>query len=79
MLKDGAMVIPGTSAYDPDYYAIKIERAHLGVPVSLYLDELKGKKLKKQKKEKNRKKKKKLEKEKKLRKNQQLMVMILNL
>ena len=45
MFKDGSMVIPGNIAYDPDYYAIKIERENLGVPVSLYLDELKGKKL----------------------------------
>ena len=45
MFKDGSMVIPGNIAYDPDYYSIKIEREHLGVPVSLYLDELKGKKL----------------------------------
>ena len=45
MFKDGSMVIPGNIAYDPDYYSIKIEREFLGVPVSLYLDELKGKKL----------------------------------
>ena len=42
MFKDGSMVIPGNIAYDQEYYSMIIEPEHLGIPVSLYLDELKG-------------------------------------
>ena len=45
MFKDGSMVIPGNIAYDQEYYSMKIEEEHLGTPVSLYLNELKGLKL----------------------------------
>ena len=42
MFKDGSMVIPGNIAYDQEYYSMIIEPEHLGIPVSLYLNELKG-------------------------------------
>ena len=46
VFKEGSMVIPGGVLYDNEYYAIKLESEHLGLPISLYLDQLKGKKLK---------------------------------
>ena len=46
MFKDGSMVIPGNSSITMIQLLFnKIERDHLGVPVSLYVDELKGKDL----------------------------------
>ena len=42
MFKDGSMVIPGNIAYDEEYFSIIVENDHLGVPISLYLNELKG-------------------------------------
>ena len=42
MFKDGSMVVPGNIAYDGNYFSMKIEEENLGVPVSLYLNELKG-------------------------------------
>ena len=45
MFKDGSMVIPGNIAYDAQYYSMKIEEENLGIPVSLYLNELIGLKL----------------------------------
>ncbi len=41
--KEGAKVIPGQTSYLSNYYAIQIEPEYLGVPVSLYLDQLVGK------------------------------------
>ena len=46
MFKDGSMVIPGGIAYDQEYYSLKIEEEHLGTPVTLYLNELIGLRLK---------------------------------
>ena len=46
MFKDGSMVIPGGIAYDQEYYSLKIEEEHLGTPVTLYLNELVGLRLK---------------------------------
>ena len=43
MFKEGSMVIPGNSQYDPEYFSIKLDSNHLGIPVSLYVDQLKGK------------------------------------
>ena len=45
MFKDGSMVVPGNIAYDGNYFSMKIEEENLGVPVSLYLNELIGLKL----------------------------------
>ena len=42
IFKDGSMVIPGAVSYDNLYYSIKIKDEHLGIPVSLYLDQLIG-------------------------------------
>ena len=46
LFKDGSMVIPGSINYDSNYYSLKINTEHLGVPVSLYADQLIGKRLK---------------------------------
>ena len=46
IFKDGSMVIPGAISYDSNYYSIRIKDEHLGIPVSLYLDQLIGKTLK---------------------------------
>ena len=43
MFKEGSMVIPGNSQYDAEYFSIKLDSNHLGIPVSLYVDQLKGK------------------------------------
>ena len=43
MFKEGSMVIPGNSSYDSEYFSIKLNSDHLGIPVSLYVDQLKGK------------------------------------
>ena len=41
--KEGSMVIPGQTAYDPLYYAVEINESFLGIPVSEYLEQLVGK------------------------------------
>ena len=46
VFKDGSMVLPGGVSYDDRYFSVKLESEHLGLPISLYLDSLKGKKLK---------------------------------
>ena len=46
IFKEGSMVIPGGTNYDYEYYSIKLQSDHLGVPVSLYVENLKGKILK---------------------------------
>ena len=46
VFKDGSMVLPGGVKYDNRYFSVKLESEHLGLPISLYLDNLKGKKLK---------------------------------
>ena len=43
LFKEGAMVIPGQSAYDPQYTCVQIDESHLGLPVSLYIESLVGK------------------------------------
>ena len=42
MFKDGSMVIPGNIAYDSNFYYITVEDDHLGIPVSLYIEQLVG-------------------------------------
>ena len=44
--KEGAVVVPGQLAYESEYTCVQIDDTHLGIPVSLYLDALKGKKIK---------------------------------
>ena len=40
IFKEGSMVIPGGITYDSSYFSIKINSTHLGIDVSVYLDEL---------------------------------------
>ena len=46
IFKDGSMVIPGNINYDSQYHSVRVLDSHLGVPVSLYLDQLIGLRLK---------------------------------
>jgi len=41
--KEGAMVIPGQIAYDPQYYAVQVNESFLGIPVADYLENVVGK------------------------------------
>ena len=43
--KEGAMVIPGQVGFDNKYFAIELEDTFLGIPISEYLDQLVGKKI----------------------------------
>ena len=43
LFKEGAQVIPGGVTYLNPFYAIQIETEFLGIPVSVYLDQLVGK------------------------------------
>ena len=43
--KEGAKVIPGQLTFLPNFYAIQIEPEFLGVPVSLYVQQLVGKRI----------------------------------
>ena len=40
IFKEGSMVIPGGIEYDPTYFSAKINSTHLGVDVSIYLNEI---------------------------------------
>ena len=42
MFKEGSIVIPGTTNYDDQYYAVKLESTFFGVPVESYFDKLIG-------------------------------------
>ena len=44
--KEGAVVIPGQIGYDSEYYYVKIDDTHLGIPVSTYIDKFVGKTIK---------------------------------
>ena len=44
--KEGAVVVPGQLAYESDYTCVQIDDTHLGIPVSLYIENLIGKKIK---------------------------------
>ena len=46
IFKDGSMVIPGNINFDNTYYSVRIKNTHLGIPVELYLEQLKGLRLK---------------------------------
>ena len=43
--KEGSKVIPGNLTYNPDYQCVQIESTYLSVPVSLYLEQLVGKRI----------------------------------
>jgi hypothetical protein len=45
IFKEGSMVIPGSITYDNTYFSIKINPDHLGIDVSLYVNQLVGKTL----------------------------------
>jgi hypothetical protein len=45
LFKEGAQVIPGNVTYNSTFYAIQIQEEYLGIPVSLYLDQLVGQKI----------------------------------
>ena len=40
IFKEGSMVIPGGIEYDPTYFSAKINETHLGIDVSIYLNNL---------------------------------------
>jgi len=40
IFKEGSMVIPGSIEYDPSYFSVKVNSAHLGIDVSVYLNEI---------------------------------------
>jgi len=44
--KEGSVVIPGQSAYDDDYFYVRIDASHLGIPVAAYISLLVGKYIK---------------------------------
>jgi hypothetical protein len=41
--KEGSVVIPGQVSYDSQYYCVQIDETHLGIPVSLYIENFVGK------------------------------------
>ncbi len=43
--KEGAKVIPGNTAYSPEYFAVELNNTHLGVPVDYYIEQLVGRKI----------------------------------
>jgi len=45
IFKEGSMVIPGGITYDDGYYSVKINPDHLGIDVTVYLNELIGKRV----------------------------------
>jgi len=42
LFKEGAAVIPGGVTYEKSFYGVQIQAEYLGVPVSLYLDQIVG-------------------------------------
>ena len=45
IFKEGSMVIPGSITYDSQFYAVKLNLTNYGVDLSLYINELIGKKI----------------------------------
>ena len=45
IFKEGSMVIPGGVTYDGNFYAVKLNNSNFGVDVSLYINQLIGKKI----------------------------------
>ena len=43
--KEGAKVIPGNTAYSPEFFAVELNNTHLGVPVDYYIEQLVGRKI----------------------------------
>ena len=44
--KEGAKVIPGSTTFENEFLGVQIDPEFLGIPVSLYLDQLVGKRIK---------------------------------
>lgn len=44
--KEGSVVIPGQISYDSNYFCVQIDETHLGIPVSLYINNFKGRLIK---------------------------------
>ena len=45
IFKDGSVVVPGSIAYDNNYYAVKLKSSNLGIDISLYIKNFIGKKI----------------------------------
>ena len=45
LFTEGSVVIPGNTSYESDFSCIQIQSEFLGIPVSLYIDQLVGKKI----------------------------------
>jgi len=45
LFKEGSVVIPGQLTYNDRFHCIQIQAEYLGIPVSLYLDQLVGKRI----------------------------------
>jgi len=46
MFREGSKVIPGQLSYQDSYYAVEVEAAYFGIPVSFYAEKLIGKRIK---------------------------------
>ena len=46
IFKEGSMVIPGSVTYDNRYFSVKVNPDHLGIDITVYLNNLIGKKVK---------------------------------
>jgi hypothetical protein len=45
VFKEGSVVIPGQLKYETPFYCVEIESQYNGIPISLYYDQLKGKRI----------------------------------
>ena len=45
LFKEGSVIIPGQLTYNDRFFCVQIQAEYLGIPVSLYLDQLIGKKI----------------------------------
>ena len=45
IFKDGSVVVPGSIAYDNNYYAVKLKSSNFGIDISLYIKNFIGKKI----------------------------------
>ena len=43
--KEGSKVIPGNTTYNKEYYAVQIDNAFLGIPISDYISQILGAKI----------------------------------
>ena len=45
LFREGSVVIPGNTNYDSNFSCIQVQSEFLGIPISLYLDQLVGKRI----------------------------------